>query len=139
MAKKPETKKSETKKPEAKKSEGKKREFRPATGKFVYVEFGDLVTILSMINEHGQAAELAALTKGSDHVVRVPSGTANAVKKFIAEHPEMSEHPTGEKVLGPAPTEEAPQLTTRGARPVASGVNVVPRNLDCRCGFCPGG
>lgn len=134
MAKKPETKKSETKKPEA-----KKREFLPATGKYVYVEFGDIVTILSMINEHGQSNELAALTKGLEHVVRVPSKTANAVKKFIADHPEMSKHPTGDKVLGPAPkTEEAPQLT-RAAKPVASGVNLVPRNLDCRCGFCPGG
>jgi hypothetical protein len=118
-----------------KKPEAKKKGFHPATGKYVYVEFGDIVTILAMINEHDQSNELAALTKGLEHVVRVPSKTANAVKKFIADHAEMSNHPTGEKVLGPAEEE----LRGMPAKPIASGVNLVPRNLDCRCGFCPGG
>ena len=115
-------------------------EFIPATGKYVYVELGDLVTILAMINDHAQSNELSTRTKGLQHVVRIPSQTANEVKKFIANHPDMRQHPIGKKVLCPAPKTEAAaprELEPRAS--VAPGANMIPRTYRCRCGFCPGG
>jgi hypothetical protein len=117
-----------------KKPEAQTTEVVLATGKYIHMKFADVIKILTMIDEHGQSDSLAARTNGKEHTVRVPSETVNIVKKFVAAHPEMSQHPTGKKVMGASGRVVAVVIRTSGAVRLRGG-GVDP----CDCGFSSGG
>lgn len=110
-----------------------------ATGKYIHIKFADVIKILTMIDEQGQSDSLAARTNGKEHTVRVPSETVNIVKEFVAAHPEMSQHPTGKKVMGPPAKKASGRVaavairTTGAVRRRGGGVD------PCDCGFSSGG
>jgi len=112
-----------------KRLEAKKDDVVFATSKYINIGFSDVIKILIMINEHGQSNKLAAKLRGEGHNVRVPSETVNIVKTIVANHPEMSQHPIGKKILRPT----AKKASRNGAL-MAAPVN----DREC-CGFGPGG
>jgi len=122
-----------------KKPEAQTTEVVLATGKYIHIKFADVIKILTMIDEHGQSDSLAARTNGNEHTVRVPSETVNIVKKFVAAHPEMSQHPTGKKVMGP-PAKKASGRVAAVAIRTSGAVRRRGNGVDpCDCGFSSGG
>jgi hypothetical protein len=116
-----------------KKHEAKKAEVILAIEKYIHIRFADVIKILAMIDEYSQSDRLAARTNGKEHTVRVPSETVNIVKEFVAAHPEMSQHPTGKKVVSP-PAKKA------SGRVVAGAVRRRGGRVDpCDCSFSSGG
>jgi hypothetical protein len=115
-----------------KKPEAQTTEVVLATGKYIHINFADVIKILTMIDEHSQSDSLAARTNGKEHTVRVPSETVNIVKEFVAAHSEMSQHPTGKKVIGPA--------KKASGRVAAGAVRRRGGSVDpCDCSFSSGG
>jgi hypothetical protein len=94
----------------------KKAEVVLMTKEYVNIEFADVIKILTMISEHDQSNKLAAKAKrGRQHLVQIPKDTVNMFKRFVADHPEMSQHPIGKKVMRPTA-----KMASVGAAPMAA-------------------
>jgi hypothetical protein len=116
-----------TKKPAAKKAEP----VFMGEGKSIDIQFHDVITVLAMINEYGQLDKLAARAKRQKLKVSIPSETVNSVKRFVAAHPEMSQHPIGKTVIRPA-AEKVSKAGALTAAPAGDGYRYC-------CSFDPGG